>query len=195
MPRKSQIKIVDVVDKDAEKDDNYDVTVVAVKENQLSNKNEPSETAEEIGTIEEKTDEKLETIKESQDEKTDNTEPIEPAKKIREQKLIRCEKCGKFVAAKTLKYTHGIKCGVVKKSRPKKADIIINENIQEDKQPDPTPIQKVIKDTPQPVPRSQPPKTIVKEVVKSYEEMRKDRLKERLKQREERNVNLFKQVL
>ena len=112
------------------------------------------------------------------------------AKKIREQKLIKCEKCGKFVTAKTLKYTHGIKCGEVKKSRPKKSEIKINENVQEEKTPDSVPIQKVIKDTPQPVPRPQPPKTIVKEVVKSYEEMRKDRLKERLKQREERNVNL-----
>ena len=190
-----KIKIVDVVDKDAEKDDNYDVTVVAVKENQLSNKNEPSETAEEIGTIEEKTDEKLETIKESQDEKTDNTVPIEPAKKIREQKLIKCEKCGKFVTAKTLKYTHGIKCGEVKKSRPKKSEIKINENVQEETQPNPAPVQKAEEVKQPPVPRPQPPKTIVKEVVKSYEEMRKDRLKERLKQREERNVNLFKQVL
>ena len=194
MPRKSQIKIVDVVDKDVESDA-YAITNDAVKEGELPAENEPSETAEEIGTIEEKTNEKLETIKESQDEKTDNTEPIEPAKKIREQKLIKCEKCGKFVTAKTLKYTHGIKCGEVKKSRPKKSEIKINENVQEEKTPDSVPIQKVIKDTPQPVPRTQPPKTIVKEVVKSYEEMRKDRLISRMKQREERNVNLFKQVL
>ena len=73
MPRKSQIKIVDVVD-------NYADTVDEVKESELPDKNEPSETTEEIGTIEEKTDEKLETIKESQDEKTDNSEPIETEK-------------------------------------------------------------------------------------------------------------------
>ena len=194
MPRKSQIKIVDVVDKDVESDA-YAITNDAVKEGELPAENEPSETAEEIGTIEEKTDEKLETIKESQDEKTDNTEPIEPAKKIREQKLIKCEKCGKFVTAKTLKYTHGIKCGEVKKSRPRKSEIKINENVQEETQPNPAPVQKAEEVKQPPVPWPQQPKTIVKEVVKSYEEMRKDRLKERLKQREERNVNLFKQVL
>jgi len=186
MPPK--IKIVDVVD-------NYADTVDEVKEGELPAENEPSETAEEIGTIEEKTDEKLETIKESQDEKTDNTEPIEPAKKIREQKLIRCEKCNKFVTEKTMKYTHSIKCGQVKKSRPNKSEIKINENVQEEKTPDSVPIQKVIKDTPQPVLRQHTKAPIVKEVVKTYEEMRKERLKERLREREQRNVNLFKQVL
>ena len=193
MPPK--IKIVDVVDKDAEKDDNYAVTVDAVKESELPDKNEPYETTEEIGTIKTKTDEKLEAIKESKEEQTDNTTAIDPTKKIRNQELVKCEKCGKFVTAKTLKYTHGIKCGEVKKSRPKKSEIKINENVQEDKQPDPTPIQMVIKDKPQPVLQQHTKAPVVKEVVKTYEEMRKDRLIERLKQREERNVNLFKQVL
>ena len=95
-----------------------------------------------------------------------------------------------------------------KKSRPKKSQIKINENVQEvrgiinapnrgdkvassDKPPSPAPVQKVVKDKQPPVQQAQPPK----EVVKSYEDMRKDRLKERLKQREERNINLFKQVL
>ena len=192
MPPK--IKIVDVVDKDVE-NDAYANTNDEIEKSELPAENEPSETNEKLETIEEKTNEKLETIKECQDEKTDYTEPIEQTKKIREQKLIKCIICGKFVTEKTMKYTHSIKCGQVKKSRPKKADMIINENIQEYKQPDPTPIQKVEEVKQLPVSRPQPPKTIVKEVVKSYEEMRKDRLKERLKQREERNVNLFKQVL
>ena len=108
--------------------------------------------------------------------------------KIREQQLVQCEKCKKWVTPKTLKYTHGIKCGQIKKSRPKK-------NVQEDKPASPVPVQKVVKDKQPPVPQAQPPKQIVKEVVKTFEEMRKDRLKERLKQREERNINLFKQVL
>ena len=150
MPPKNKIKIVDVVDKDAEKDDNYAVTVDAVKEGELSDKNEQPEKTEEIRTTDEKTDEKLKTIKESKEEQTSNTSSTDPTKQIREQNLIKCTKCGKFVTEKTMKYTHSLKCGEVKKSRPKKADIIINENVQEDK-PDPTPIQKVVKDKPQPV--------------------------------------------
>ena len=75
MPRKSQIKIVDVVDKDAENDDNYDVTVVAVKENQLSNKNEPLETTEETTAIIEEKDEG------TPEEVSINTNAPEPTKK------------------------------------------------------------------------------------------------------------------
>ena len=67
--------------------------------------------------------------------------------------------------------------------------------MQENKPPDPVPIQKAEEERKPPVPQAQPPKQIVKEVVKTFEEMRKDRLKERLRQREERNINLFKQVL
>ena len=139
MPPK--IKIVDVVDKDVESDA-YAITNDAVKEGELPAENEPSETNEKLETIEEKTNEKLETIKECQDEKTDNTEPIEQTKKIREQKLIKCDKCGKFVTEKTMKYTHSLKCGQVKKSRPKKSEIKINENVQEETQPNPAPVQK-----------------------------------------------------
>ena len=63
--------------------------------------------------------------------------------------------------------------------------------MQENKPVNPVPIQKEEEVRKPPVPK-QP---IVKEVVKTFEEMRKDRLKERLRQREERNINLFKQVL
>ena len=80
-------------------------------------------------------------------------------------------------------------------SRPKKSEIKINENVQEQTPPSPVQVQKEVKDKQPPVQQVQPPKPIVKDVVKTFEEMRKDRLKERLKQREERNINLFKQVL
>ena len=96
-----------------------------------------------------------------------------------------------------MKYTHHLKCGVVKNSRggrPKKSEIKINEVVQEDTPPSHEPVQKV-KEVKKPIePKPQPPKTIVKEVVKTFEELRKERLIVRLKQREERNVNLFKQV-
>ena len=188
-PKKNNIKIVDVDDKEVKNDDEYTVTVDEIKEAELPTENEPPETAEEATAI---IQEKVEGTPE---EVSKDTTTAEPTKKIREQQLVQCQKCGKFVTPKTLKYTHGIKCGEVKKSRPKKSEIKINENVQEDKPPDPAPVQPVVKDKQPPVPQAQPPKQIVKEVVKTFEEMRKDRLKERLRQREERNINLFKQVL
>ena len=104
------------------------------------------------------------------------------------------------VTAKTLKYTHSLKCGVEKYSpgRPKQSEIKINENVQETPPtpaPTPVPIQKENAVNKPPVQRQQPPKIVVKDVVKSYDDMRKERLSERLKQRAERNVNLSKQVL
>ena len=109
--------------------------------------------------------------------------------------MVQCAKCQKWVTPKTLKYTHSLKCGVVKKSRPNKSEIKINEIVQEEAPPPPAPppppIQKVIKDKQPPVQRTQPPKPIEK----TFEQMRKERLTEYLKQRAERNINLFKQVL
>ena len=67
--------------------------------------------------------------------------------------------------------------------------------MQEDKPPSLAPVQKVVKDKQPPVQQVQPPKQTVKEIVKSYEELRREKLNQRLKQREERNINLFKQVL
>ena len=196
MPAK--IKIVDVVDKEVKNDDAYTITNDEVKESELSVENEPLETTEETtANVQEKdegTPEKVST----------DTTTAEPTKKIREQQLVKCEKCGKYVTPKTLKYTHSLKCGVEKyqPGRPKKTEIKINENenIQEAPSPPPpapppVPIQKVEEVRKPPVQRQPPPKQIVKEVVKSYEDLRKERLTERLKQRAERNINLFKQVL
>ena len=185
-PKKTKIKIVDVDDKEIKNDDEYSVTVDEVKENELLTENEPPETTEETTAI---IPEKIEGTPE---EISKDTNASEPTKKIREQQLVQCEKCKKWVTPKTLKYTHGIKCGQVKKSRPKKSEIKMNEDVQEKTPPSPVQVQKEVKDKQPPV---QPPKPIVKDVVKTFEEMRKDRLKERLKQREERNINLFKQVL
>ena len=111
--------------------------------------------------------------------------------------MVKCEKCGKYVTPKTLKYTHSLKCGVEKyqPGRPKKTEIKINEVVQEEATPPPAPVQMVTKDKPPPAQRQPPPKTVLKDVVKTFEEMRKERLTERLKQRAERNINLFKQVL
>ena len=185
-PKKTKIKIVDVDDKEVKNDDEYAVTVDEVKESELPTENEPPETTEEATAIIQEKDEN------AREEISKDTDASEPTKKIREQQLVQCEKCKKWVTPKTLKYTHGIKCGEIKKSRPKKSEIKINENVQEQTPPSPVQVQKEVKDKQQPV---QPPKPIVKDVVKTFEEMRKDRLKERLKQREERNINLFKQVL
>ena len=186
-----KIKIVDVVDKEIKNDDDYAVTVDEVKENESPDKNEPFEAAEEATAIVEKKDE-AKTAEISID-----TDTAEPTKKIREQQLIQCEKCNKWVTPKTMKYTHHLKCGEVKKSkggRPKKSQIVINERVQESKPSSPEPVQKV-KEVKKPIePKPQPPKTVVKEVVKTFEELRKERLIIRLKQREERNVSLFKQV-
>ena len=188
-PKKNIIKIVDVDDKEIKNDNEYAITVDEVKESELPTENQPSETTEETTAIIQEKDEG------TPEEVSKDTDASEPTKKIREQQLVQCQKCGKFVTPKTLKYTHGLKCGEIKKSRPKKSEIKINENVQENKPPDPVPIQKEEEVRKPPVPQAQPPKQIVKEVVKTFEEMRKDRLKERLKQREERNINLFKQVL
>ena len=192
MPPK--IKIVDVVDKEVE-NDAYTITNDEIEKSELPTENATSETPEETTAVIEEKDEG--TPKEVS---TDTTAP-EPTKKIRNQELVKCEKCGKFVTAKTLKYTHSLKCGVEKyqPGRPKKSKI--NENVKEEAPPPPPPEapppppQKVVKDKPPPVQRTQPPKTVVKEVVKTFEDMRRERLTERLKQRAERNINLFKQVL
>ena len=109
--------------------------------------------------------------------------------------MIQCTKCQKWVTPKTLKYTHSLKCGVVKKSRPEKSEIKINEIVQEEKTPNPVPIQKIMKDKPQPVQPQHIKPPVVKDVVKSFEQMMRDRLTERLKQRSERHINVFKQVL
>ena len=207
-----KIKIVDVSDKN----DEYAVTVDEVKESELPAENTTSETTEETTAIIQKKDEN-EGEEVSKDTTTtelrgvrDTTNGIvkddpSPTKKIREQQLVKCEKCGKFVTPKTLKYTHSLKCGVEKyqPGRPKKSKI--NENVKEEAPPPPppteppppppAPVQKVVKDKPPPVLKQDVKPPIVKEVVKSFEEMRKERLEERLKQREERNINLFKQVL
>jgi len=178
-----KIKIVDV------ESDDYAVTVDEVKENELPSKNEPFEAAEETTAIVQEKDEG------TTEEVSIDTITAEPTK-IREQQLVKCEKCNKWVTPKTMKYTHHLKCGEVKKSkggRPKKSQIKITEIIEEDTQiPEPT---EKVKEVKKPIePKPQPPKTIVKEVVKTFEELRKERLIVRLKQREERNVNLFKQV-
>ena len=185
MPPK--IKIVDVSDKN----DEYAVTVDEIEKSQLPTENTTSETTEETtAIIGEKDEGKAEEV-------SKDTTITEPTKKIREQQLVKCEKCGKFVTPKTLKYTHSLKCGVEKyqPGRPKKSKI--NENVKEEAPPPPppAPVQPKVKDKPPPVVKQDIKPPIVKEVVKSLEEMRKERLKERLKQREERNINLFKQVL
>ena len=184
MPPKNRIKIVDVDDKELKNDDEYAITVDEVKEGELPIENGSFETTEETTTI---IQEKNENARE---EVSKDTAVAEPTKRIREQQLVQCEKCKKWVTPKTLKYTHGLKCGEIKKSRLKKC-----ENVQEDKPPSPVNVEKVEEVRKPLVQQVQPPKPIVKEVVKTFEEMRKDRLKERLKQREERNINLFKQVL
>ena len=195
MPPK--IKIIDVVDKEIKNDD-YTITNDEVKESELPVENTTSEATEETtANVEEKDEGTPEQVS------TDTT--TTESKKIRQQELVKCEKCQKWVTAKTLKYTHSLKCGVEKyqPGRPKKSKI--NENVKEEAPPPPppeappppppAPVQKIVKDKPQPVQRTPQPKTVVKEVVKTFEEMRKERLTERLKQRAERNINLFKQVL
>ena len=184
MPPK--IKIVDLVDKEVESDA-YTITVDAIQESEL-HENAPPETAVETKAIIQETDEG------APEEVSISITTSESTKKVRNQELVKCKKCRKLLTAKTFKYTHSLKCGEVKKSRSKKSEIKINENVQEET-PNPVPIQKVVKDKPQPVQRQHTKPQVVKEVVKTFEEMRRERLTERLKQRAERNINSFKQVL
>ena len=172
-PKKNNIKIVDVGDKELKNDDEYAVTVNEIEKNELPTENEPPETTEETTAIIPEKDEN------AREEISKDTDASEPTKRIREQQLVQCQKCKKWVTPKTLKYTHGIKCGQIKKSRPKKtSEIKINENVQEDKPANPVPSQKVVKDKQPHVPQAQPPKQTVKDAVKTFEEMRKDRLNE-----------------
>ena len=76
-----KIKIVDVVDKDVENDDDYAVTVDEVKENELLGKDEQFEAAEEATAIVEEKDEG--TAKEV----SINTIATEPTKKNRESRI------------------------------------------------------------------------------------------------------------
>ena len=111
---KKKIKVVDVVDND-KKDDEYTVIVDEITSNEVSD--------DKVESVKENTDEKLETIKEEQEEKTSITEvsePIESTKKIREQELVKCNKCNKWVTPKTMKYTHSNTCGIVKKLNQRK---------------------------------------------------------------------------
>ena len=113
MPPK--FKIVDVVDKEVKNDDDYTITNDEVKESELPVENLLPETTEETtANIEEKDEGTPEEVS------TDTTAP-EPTKKIRNQELVKCKKCCKFVTVKTLKYTHSLKCGVEKyqPGRPK----------------------------------------------------------------------------
>ena len=96
MPPKNKIKIVDVDDKDVQNDDEYAITVDEIKEGELPTENEPSETTEETTTIIQQKDEN------AREEVSKDTAVAEPAKQIREQQLVQCEKCKKWVTPKTL---------------------------------------------------------------------------------------------
>ena len=101
--------------------------------------------------------------------------------KIRQQELVKCETCGKFVTKKTMKYTHSKTCGIIKDKVVKtKTNKILYE---EEKQPVEQPHSKIIKDKPTPV--------VVKEVVKTFEQMRRDRYKQRVNERSTMMTNLF----
>ena len=100
MPPK--IKIVDV------ESDAYTITNDEVKESELPTENATSETTEETTAIIQEKD------KGSAEEDSINTTASEPTKKTRNQELVQCPKCQKWVTPKTLKYTHSLKCGEVK---------------------------------------------------------------------------------
>ena len=179
---KKKIIVVDVVDT------NNDNDSVTIDDNQKTTPDTPDPEVPIIPETANITDTKDEYIKEKDIKYEDinsDVKEIENEKKTREQILIKCEKCNKFVTAKTLRYTHGVKCGEVKRSRPKK----VNEKVQ----PDTT--HKAVKVEPakavSPPPGLETPQT----ERKTYEDMRRERLTERLKHRAEHNIQLFKQVL
>ena len=113
-----KIKIIDVADKEVQEvknDDAYTITNDEIKESELSVENEPPETTEKTtSNVEEKDENAREEVT------VDTTTTEQPTKKIRNQELVKCDKCQKWVTPKTLKYTHSLKCGEVKKSRPKR---------------------------------------------------------------------------
>ena len=75
-PKKNNIKIVDVDDKEVKNDDEYAITVDEVKETGLSDKNEPPETTEETTAIIQEKDEG------TPEEISKDTTTAEPTKKL-----------------------------------------------------------------------------------------------------------------
>ena len=94
------IKIVDVVDKEVKNDDEYAVAVDEIEKDELPVENEPLETTEETAAIVGEKDEG------TPKEVSTDTATSEPTTKIRNQELVQCAKCQKWVTPKTLKYTH-----------------------------------------------------------------------------------------
>ena len=176
---KKKIKVIDIVDND-KKDDDYTVIVDEINAN---------EVCDAIGPV---SDNDIE-ITTNEEPQLENVMPVvlDDTTKIRQHKLVKCEKCNKWVTEKTMKYTHSKTCGDVKKKQTNKNTETPNISLPY-KQPNPVKIEPVVKQ--QQVLQRQLSTPIVKESVNTYEEMRKDRLNERLKQRSEKHMLLFKQV-
>jgi hypothetical protein len=98
--------------------------------------------------------------------------------KQRIQQLVECERCGKMLTQKSLKYNHKLHCGVVKEVKVKGADT--------------KPV--AVKSAPKPVVVVPPPPT-VPTVHKSFEEMRRERMIQRMNDKRESARQLFLQAI
>ena len=184
MPRK--IKVSDITPESNETPSiNNDVEEVKEHEPVI----ETQEKQEEI--VEEPQEETPQEIQETP------TEIVEETTKTREQQLVQCPKCMKFLTRKTLRYFHECtKNDTVKaKRRPHKKVIEVKDiEVKDIEEPPPMPV-KLVRQTNQPVEPSTPklPKKIdyTPPVEISYEDMRRERIKQRIQQRSVKMTSLF----
>ena len=130
-------------------------------------------------------------------------QPSDAEKTTRTNELVKCEKCGKYVTQKTLKYTHHKTCSANtdKQTKPKKKEEVEHEPpaVVEEAAPVAPPPTKLerqkstyIKPNPShgwDIERHTP--TLAPEPKLSFDEMRRQRLKQRADQRTLKHISLF----
>ena len=151
-----KIKVVDVVNENNENNDN----TLAIEDNKQYIVNDD----EDYNKIS-----KNNVDNETQEEQTIQDNIVEEDKTKRIQQLHKCDKCGKMLTLKSLRYSHSKYCGNNNKPTKMIAQPKNQETIQQVKIPD-------IEEAP---------------VIKSLEEMRRDRLLQRQNEKKESIKRLF----
>ena len=114
-----------------------------------------------------------ESESEAEPEPKPKPEPEPTKTKQRVQELEECERCGKMLTKKSLRYTHRLHCGVVKEVKPKPAA-----------KPKPVVGRSLYQSPPPPPP-----------VQQSFEEMRRERIIQRMNDKRESAKQLFLQAI
>lgn len=151
-----KIKVVDVVDENNENNDN----TLAIEDNKQYIVNDD----EDYNKIS-----KNNVDNETQEEQTIQDNIVEEDKTKRIQQLHKCDKCGKMLTLKSLRYSHSKYCGNNNKPTKMIPQPKSQETIQQVKIPD-------IEEAP---------------VIKSLEEMRRDRYLQRQNEKKESIKRLF----